>query len=163
MEKPLILVVDDDAEVAMSISEVIIDSGRYDAASASSGEGALDIIRKNRGFLGIAQNKVKLVLLDIRMPGMNGIEFLDKLKAEVDARIDVIMVTAFDDVENWADTFFSHDIVSFITKPVNRKELTDIIDRYFRGEKEEIKKDTIWDFRRKGVFEDIRKITGEKP
>lgn len=162
MKKPLILVVDDDAEVARSFSEAILDSGRYDVAVANSGLAALEIVKKNRVFLGLGSNNVKLILLDIRMPEMGGVEFLDKLKNEVDARIDVMIVTAFDDVDNWADTFFSYDVVTFITKPVKRKELLEDIDSYFAGKKESIREGTMWDFRRKGIFEDIRKITEEK-
>lgn len=162
-KKPAILVVDDDQEVAKSISEAIMDSGKYNVITACSAKEALNIINKNKSFLGIGGNRIKLILLDIRMPEMSGIEFLDKLKKEIDTRIDVMMVTAFDDVDNWADTFFSYDVVSFITKPVKRKELLEDIDSYFAGNKERIREDTLWDFRRKGVFEEIKKITEQKP
>jgi CheY-like chemotaxis protein len=159
--KPLILIVDDDVEVTKSLAEVVLDSKKYEVQVSNSAYEALDIIKANKTFFGVGKNKVKLVLLDIRMPGMTGIEFLDKLKMEVDGRIDVIMVTAFDDDEYWADTFFSHDVVSFITKPINRKDLMATIDEYFKGGKESIRESTLGDFRQKGVFEEIRKIKEE--
>ena len=161
-EKPLILVVDDDSEVARSIAEAIEDSGRYSAVTADSADNAFSILRNKRGFLGLTQNRIKLILLDIRMPGMTGIEFLEQLKEKVDARIDVIMVTAFDDLENWADTMFSYDVVTFVTKPVDRKGLLELIDGYFRGEKEQIRQNTIRDFGTKNVFGEIRNLRAEK-
>ena len=162
-QKPLILIVDDDTDVSQSIAEAVEDSGRYSAITADSPEKAFSVIRNNRGFLGMGRNRIGLILLDIRMPGMTGIEFLEKLKEQVDARIDVVMVTAFDDLENWADTMFSYDVVSFLTKPVDRKGLLELIDAYFKGEKEELRQNTIRDFGTRNVFSEIRKIREEKP
>ncbi len=161
MKKPLILLVDDDQEVTKSFSEAILDTGKYDVIVANSAKDAFDIIKKNQTFFSIGLNKIKLILLDIRMPEMSGIEFLDKLKKEIDGRIDVIMVTAFDDDDNWADTFFAHDVVSFITKPIDRKGLIEAIDSYFRGEKDELRQSAKMTFSTKGMAEEIEKTKEE--
>ena len=102
---PTVMIVDDDKDVAASLAEVLSGTGRYNVITTHSAYEALDIIKASKGFLGLARNKVRLVLLDIRMPGMSGIEFLKKLKEEIDGRVDVVMVTAFDDDENWAEHF----------------------------------------------------------
>ncbi len=162
MDKSLILVVDDDVEVTKTLSETINDTGRYSALVANSAFEALDLVKKNKRFLGMGKNRIDLILLDIRMPGMTGSEFLEKLKETIDARIDVIIITAFDDDENWADTFFSYDVVSFITKPIGRKDLIETIDAYFSGEKEKIRAATLGDFRQRGVFDEIKKIREER-
>jgi CheY-like chemotaxis protein len=162
MNKPVVMIVDDDVEVTKSLSEAINDSGRYTALVANSAFEALDQIKNNRTFLGMGKNKISLVLLDIRMPGMTGSEFLQKLKDEIDSRVDVIIITAFDDDENWADTFFSYDVVSFITKPISRKDLIETIDSYFKGEKDKIRSATLGDFRQRGVFEEIKKVRDER-
>jgi two-component system response regulator YesN len=161
MKKPLILLVDDDQEVTKSFSETILDTGKYGVIAVNSAKDAFDAIKNNKTLLGIGSNKIKLILLDIRMPGMSGIEFLDKLKREIDSRIDVIMVTAFDDDDYWADTFFSHDIVSFITKPIDRKGLIETIDSYFRGEKDELRRSATMTFTAKNIAEEIENTKKE--
>lgn len=161
-DKPLILVVDDDVDIAESFEEAIKETGKYGVITANSGKAALDIINKNKGFFGLTRNKIRLILLDIRMPDMSGVEVLEKLKNDIDSRIDIMMVSAYDEVENWADTFFSYDVVTFIEKPVKEQDLISLIDSYFRGEKNKIRQDTLSDFGKKGIFEQIKKMKEEQ-
>jgi len=83
---PTILTVDDEYPIRESF-KLILD-GKYNLYQAASGEAGLKII---------AENNVDLVLLDIRMPGMSGIETLGKIK-EISPKTDVVMVTAVNDV-----------------------------------------------------------------
>ena len=84
--KPVILIVDDEASVRESFSLIL--GKEFKVITAASGEAALKRT---------IDEKVDLVYLDIRMPGMNGMEALSRLK-EIDPAIDVIMVTAVNDV-----------------------------------------------------------------
>ena len=68
-----ILVVDDDESLVAIISEVLEDDG-YDVTTASSGEEAIELFRNTR---------FPLVITDIRMPGMTGIELLQAVKRSV--------------------------------------------------------------------------------
>jgi CheY-like chemotaxis protein len=84
--KPVILIVDD--ELSIRESFLLILGKEFKVVTAASGEAALKRI---------IDEKVDLVYLDIRMPGMNGIETLKRIK-EIDGGIEVIMVTAVNDV-----------------------------------------------------------------
>jgi two-component system nitrogen regulation response regulator NtrX len=77
-----ILIVDDEKEIRDSLSAVLQDEG-YDTLTASNGEEALEIIRGN---------VVKLLLLDLILPGIDGVEVLRQVK-ETEPRMPVIMIS----------------------------------------------------------------------
>jgi DNA-binding NtrC family response regulator len=83
-----ILVVDDELSIRESFSLIL--EGKYKVLLAASGEAALKTI---------ADQKIDMAYLDIRMPGMDGIETLSRLR-EIDPELEVIMVTAVNDVQN---------------------------------------------------------------
>ncbi|MGB9612904.1 MAG: sigma-54-dependent transcriptional regulator, partial [Candidatus Margulisiibacteriota bacterium] len=82
-----ILVVDDELSIRESFSLIL--EGKYKVFFAASGEGALKIA---------ADEKIDLVFLDIRMPGLDGLETLKRLK-EIDHKLEVVMVTAVNEVQ----------------------------------------------------------------
>src|SRR5712664_233353 len=82
-----ILVVDDEAPVREVLTEYFATEG-YDVEVAGSGLEALTAIRDGRA---------DLVLLDVRMPGLDGVQVLRRIR-ELDERVPVIMVTASEDV-----------------------------------------------------------------
>jgi len=88
----------------------------YKVLTASSGEEALNIIRKDRP---------DLVLLDIKMPGIDGIETLKRIK-EIDSSIVVIMLSAFATLENNI-TAARLGAYTSIAKPFDLEEMTSII------------------------------------
>jgi two-component system response regulator HydG len=83
-----ILVVDDELSIRESFSLIL--EGKYKIVLAASGEAALKTI---------TDQKVDMVYLDIRMPGMDGIETLQRMR-EIDPDLEIIMVTAVNDVQN---------------------------------------------------------------
>ncbi|MCX5692230.1 MAG: response regulator [Candidatus Omnitrophica bacterium] len=88
----------------------------YKVLTASNGEEALNIIRKDRP---------DLVLLDIKMPGIDGIETLKRIK-EIDSSIVVIMLSAFATLENNMSAARLGAYTS-IAKPFDLEEMTSII------------------------------------
>ncbi|MFA5104016.1 MAG: response regulator [Candidatus Margulisiibacteriota bacterium] len=86
-EKPCILIVDDEESIRESFSLILQDE--YDLISVSTGEAALKKA---------VDHKIDLVFLDIRMPGMDGMETLTRLK-KIDPSLEVVMVTAVNDVQ----------------------------------------------------------------
>ena len=83
---PRILVIDDDKSLLESYTVLLEDE--FQVYTAESGETGLDLLR---------YEDVHLVLLDIRLPGIDGIEVLRRIKT-LDENVDVIMITAVKNV-----------------------------------------------------------------
>jgi len=108
-----ILAVDDTLASLKLLTAILTEEG-YQVRSADSGELAL---------ASVAASLPELILLDVRMPGMDGFEVLRRLKAQERSRnIPVILLTAFTEVENRVEAF-KLGAVDFISKPFQRDEL----------------------------------------
>ena len=86
-DKRTLLIVDDEEGPRQSLRVVFKDD--YNLLMANDGARAIELAR---------QNKVDVVITDIRMVGMSGVELLEQLKA-VDPAIEVIMLTAYETVD----------------------------------------------------------------
>jgi CheY-like chemotaxis protein len=108
-----VLVVDDNEDNVQIMSAILLGRG-FDVRIARDGKSALDSIR---------QHVPDLVLLDVMMPGMGGMEVLDHVKADTrSARIPVIMVTAkAQDRDLLAGYKYGADY--YITKPFTSRQL----------------------------------------
>jgi signal transduction histidine kinase/DNA-binding response OmpR family regulator len=84
---PQILVIEDDPNIARTLVELLAHHG-FDADRADSGEAALERL---------GQQPFDLVLLDVRLPGMNGFETCVRIREQHGAALPVIMLTAFGD------------------------------------------------------------------
>ena len=115
-KKDTILVVDDELGVRQSFKVVLKD--RYDVILSETGTEALKILSKR---------SVDLVLLDILLPDMDGIEILKRIK-KTDAETDVIMVTAVNDVQT-AVKAIKTGAYEYIIKPFVVDELLALIRR----------------------------------
>jgi two-component system response regulator AtoC len=115
--KPSILIVDDDEVMQQTLSDVLKKRG-YEIFSVGSGNGALSVIKKN---------VIDLVLLDMRLPDVDGIEVLKKIK-ELDTEILVIMMTAYSDVQT-AVSAMKSGAYHYINKPFELEELKLLIEK----------------------------------
>ena len=106
-----ILIVDDEKNYPMIIGEILQEEG-YTSMTASSGMEALDILRTEI---------IDLVLTDVKMPGMSGIQLLNKIK-ELSPDIPVIIMTAHGSVENAVDAMHK-GAYTFILKPFENQTL----------------------------------------
>ena len=115
MKRNKILVVDDEHLIRWSLEQNLKKQG-YEVVVAPSGEDAMRLAR---------EEQPDLVLLDIQLPGMSGIEVLERLK-EYDEELVVIMVTAQSGLDTAVNAMRlgAHDYVS---KPFNLDELSIII------------------------------------
>ena len=102
-----ILVVDDEPHLCEFLKEDLSQRS-YDVITAESGKEALEKVKIDRPHV---------MLLDIRMPNMNGIEVLKKAKA-LDPALAVIMVTALHD-EEVAKRAMAAGADDYVTKPIN--------------------------------------------
>jgi CheY-like chemotaxis protein len=106
-----ILVVDDEPAVCHVLKD-FLESRGYGVAVAYNGPEALEAYEKERP---------DVVLLDIRMPGMDGMEVLRRLKA-FDPRASIIMVTAVHE-EDIAKEALAQGAFEYITKPIHANYL----------------------------------------
>ena len=83
-----LLVVDDEEEILQILQEYLTAKG-YRVSTARDGAQALEEIERDRP---------SLVLLDVRLPGMSGVELLEKIRS-LEPEVGVIMLTGNDDVE----------------------------------------------------------------
>ncbi len=111
MAEKKILVVDDEPSNRQVLGRILAREG-YEVAQASDGRAALEMVREG----GIA-----LVLADLRMPGMDGMELLRAIRV-VERDIEVIVMTAYGTVEVAVDAM-KEGAYDFITKPLRRVEL----------------------------------------
>ena len=129
MIRKRILVVDDDESLRWVTQAQLQQSG-YEASAAASGREALDRVR---------EDPPDLVITDLMMPGMSGLDLLKRIRAEYPEVI-VIMVTAFGAVDTAVEAMKA-GAYDYITKPVNVDELRIVVDRGLEhlGLREEIR------------------------
>jgi DNA-binding response OmpR family regulator len=116
-----ILVVDDEQSIRFLYREELEEDG-YRVITAADGEEALRKVRKD---------KPDLITLDIRMPGMDGIEVLHRIR-EMDKEIPVIMSTAYGEYRNDFNVWASD---AYVIKTANLGELKETIKRLLEEEK----------------------------
>jgi signal transduction histidine kinase/FixJ family two-component response regulator len=110
-QKRSILLVDDEPGIRKVLGMTLADMG-YDVSTANDGESALATCR---------QNPPHIVLLDIKLPGMDGIEVLSRIKS-AQPLVEVIMITGHGDMD-LAIKSIKLDAIDFITKPINNSVL----------------------------------------
>jgi two-component system response regulator (stage 0 sporulation protein F) len=111
LEQKKILIVDDQNGIRVLLVEVFNGEG-YKTFQASNGKIALDIVRKDAP---------DLVLLDMKIPGMDGLEILKHIK-DIDSSIKVIMMTAYGELDMIKEATDLGALMHF-TKPFDIDEL----------------------------------------
>jgi CheY-like chemotaxis protein/anti-sigma regulatory factor (Ser/Thr protein kinase) len=115
MEDFKILVVDDERDVRETLSEMIQGLG-YQTAVAEGGEEALKKIR---------EDKIDLMLTDLAMPIMHGLELIAKSK-KIDPNIPIAVISAYGNVDNTTEAL-SRGAYTFIAKPFKLPEIKELI------------------------------------
>ena len=111
--QPAILAVDDTSESLALLVQVLTAAG-YSVRPADSGELAL---------AAAAANPPDLILLDVRMKGVDGLEVCRRLKArEETVHIPVILISAFADVKEWVEGL-ALGAADYVSKPFQTEEL----------------------------------------
>jgi DNA-binding NtrC family response regulator len=114
--KPAILVVDDEPGARQSLEVILEDD--YQVVSVGSGQEALQTLQKL---------PVDLILLDVNMPDMDGLEVLRKIK-EQDEEVDVIMVSALNLARKAVDAI-KLGAYDYITKPYEPEDILSTVAR----------------------------------
>jgi DNA-binding NtrC family response regulator len=117
MEKPRILLVDDDKNTANGLRKILLQDG-YDTSCTFTGKEALNLI---------ATEHFDIVITDMKLPDISGFSIIEKVKKK-DIDIAVVMITAFSSIQTAIDAM-KKGADDYLTKPVNIEELELILKR----------------------------------
>ena len=111
MNRAKILWVDDEME-SLKSQIMFLENKGYDVKSLSNGHDAIDYVK---------ENFVDVVLLDESMPGITGLETLQKVK-EINSQIPIVLITK-NETENLMDEAIGSQITDYLIKPVNPNQV----------------------------------------
>jgi DNA-binding response OmpR family regulator len=115
-ERANVLVVDDDLGPRESMRMIL--KPLHNVFTAEDGDAALRVLQ---------EKMIDLVTLDLKMPGMQGVDVLKEIKKH-DPNIEVIIVTGYGTLKT-ATEAIKYGVNSYITKPYNLNEITSLIDK----------------------------------
>ena len=109
----------DDEEIALEVWSLMLQKLGYTVLQARYGYEALEVFEKNK-------DRISLVILDMRMPGMNGCEVYDRLK-KIQPQVKIILVSGY--IEQYAlGEISQRNFNGYIEKPFKLKELSEKIE-----------------------------------
>ena len=114
------LVVDDDQDVCDYLQDVLTREGHRVST----------LVKPMDALLEVKEGRYQIVLLDIRMPELDGIQLLRQIRA-IDSDVCVIIMTAYPSVDSAIDTMKA-DAFDYLRKPFDNDQLRDVIQRAVR-------------------------------
>lgn len=117
-----ILVVDD-SKLNLRVAQNVLKTFNANVMTSTSGQECLNLCKTN---------KYDIILMDIMMPLMNGIEALKRIRID-DKKVPVIALTA-DAVEGMEEKYLKEGFNDYLSKPIDRNKLGIILNKYLKGE-----------------------------
>lgn len=117
-----VLIVEDDTDLLAMMEMVLLGEG-YHVSTAMNGREALDRID---------EEMPGLILLDMKMPVMDGWQFADEFRIRHDHAVPIVVVTAARDAKVWAQEVGAE---GFLAKPFDIDDLIRAVDKHYSGEK----------------------------
>jgi len=118
MEKPRVLIIDDQASIRSILSTLLKDNGYY-VEAAESGQAGLEVYTRF---------KPAVILLDLKMPGIDGMEVMEVLDKQMKADSKTIIMTAHGEVRSAVEAM-KKGAFDYLEKPFDNDELLAIISR----------------------------------
>jgi CheY-like chemotaxis protein len=118
-----ILVVEDN-DMNMQLVEFLLEEGGYDIVKATSGEEALSMTRESNGA------PVDLILMDIHLPGMDGLSVVRAMKEDERTRSVPILALTAHAMRGDKDRFLEAGCDGYISKPIDVKTFIASIEQY---------------------------------
>ncbi len=131
LQKPTILIIDDDAEIRYSLDRVLSPDGHL-VITADSGEQGVEIAQ---------QKKPDLIFLDNRMGGMSGIETLQHLRTAAPSSL-VILMTAYGTTQT-AIQAMKHGAFDYVLKPFDLAKLKDMVSKALKASADSCKSESV--------------------
>ena len=122
-----ILIVDDEPDI-LQILEVALCAEGYEVSAATCGEEALEKIKSSH---------FELMITDLKMPGMNGVELINKAK-ELRPEMECIVLTGYASIENAVAVLRQNNAFDFIAKPIKN------LDEFFITIQRALEKQKLW-------------------
>ena len=107
-----VLVIDDELDMLMLLRMIIEDNTDYEVETTNNPSEALKMIR---------ENEYDLIISDLKMPGMDGLELCDEVR-EIDKDLPLIMITAYGSLET-SEEAMKKGVADFITKPFRKDSI----------------------------------------
>ncbi len=119
MPKGKILVIDDESDVRETI-RMQLETANYNVLEAEDGEDAIKILRSENNMVNVG-----VILCDIRMPKVNGLECIQFFRQEAPG-VPTVVVTAYPDTEMASD-LMTAGVKDYLVKPVEREKLLGVV------------------------------------
>ena len=117
LRRPRVVIIDDDTRVASTLGDFVrAMMPQCSVETASNGEAGLAAVRRERP---------DLVLLDLRMPGIDGVEVVKRVR-DIDAGIAVIMITGAGDLAD-ASAALASGAQAYLHKPVDLQQFKQLV------------------------------------
>lgn len=117
-----ILIIDDENNVRDVIKLHLGQAGFNHILEASNGEEGIKILKREDNMISIG-----LILCDVRMPKVNGIETIDYLKQQAPG-IPIVVITGYPDTE-LAVSFLKKGVKDYLVKPVEKEKLLEVVEK----------------------------------
>ena len=117
-----VLLVEDDADLREALHMTLSRNG-HDVISAGDGAEALDIV---------AERRVSMIISDVQMKPLSGLDLLERIGRAMPG-VPFVLMTAFGSVGQ-AVSAMRHGAMDYLTKPVARSKLLEVVETYSRGE-----------------------------
>lgn len=114
-----ILIVDDEGRQRQIYRDILLDEG-YAAETAASGESALRLIE---------QKRFDLVITDLNLPGMTGIQLLSAIQ-QADPTVTVVLITGYPSIQTAIEAT-KKGVYTYLEKPVDRDRLLEVVGEVF--------------------------------
>ena len=121
MPKGKIMIVDDEEDVRETL-RLQLESANYNVIEAENGEEAITLLKSEDNLMNCG-----LILCDIRMPKVNGIEYIDYLKEQAPG-IPIVVVTGYPDTD-MAVSLLNKGVNGYLVKPVEIEKLLKIVNK----------------------------------
>ena len=112
-----VLIVDDEAIVLESVSQVL--NGHFDNIAIETAKNSRE------GLIKVEHFRPNIIMSDIKMPGMNGLEFIERVR-KVNQVVKIIIVSAYDHFE-YAKEAVKFGVEDYILKPLSKNKLIEVI------------------------------------